>query len=98
VNAQVPTWSIVASRCTRSKRQGSGRGARQVISVLEADEDAVDALAEEAEDEELEAEAGSESDHETFEGDAGHIEQVDAGGTEADGERSAGERGPRTQQ
>jgi ribonuclease E len=69
----------------------------QITSPLEADEDAVDALAEEeAEDEEREAEAGSESDHETFEGDAGHIEQVDAGGTEADGERperSAGERG-----
>jgi len=68
----------------------------QVISVLEADEDAVDALAEEAEDEELEAEAHSESNRETFEGDAGNIEQVDAGGTDAEGERperSAGERG-----
>ena len=66
-----------------------------MVSVLEADEDAVDALAEEeAEDEELEA--GSESDHETFEGEPSHIEQVDAGGTDADGERperSAGERG-----
>jgi ribonuclease E len=69
----------------------------QITSPLEADEDAVDALAEEeAEDDELEAEAGSETDHGPFEGDAGDIEQVDSGGTEADGERperSAGERG-----
>ena len=67
----------------------------QITSPLEADEDAVDALAEaEAEDEELED--GAASDDDTFGGDTGHIEQVDAGGTETEGERperSAGERG-----
>ncbi len=72
-----------------------------MISTLGEEEDILDAAAEEeAEDEDIEAEAGLEAEEETFGHEAGHIEQVDAGAPEADGERQergGGERGPRVE-
>ena len=89
VNAQV-SYIVDRGEQGHTVEAAKALAASQVpmISTLDAEEDILDAAAEEAEDEEMEAEAN----HETFGGhEPSNIEQVDTDAPEADGERQ--ERG-----
>jgi len=100
VNAQV-SYIVDRGEQVHTAEAAKALAASQpaMISTLDADEDILDAAAEEeAEDDEFDAE--SDADNETFGGETSHIEHVDAGGPEAEGERqeqgaerSGGERG-----